>query len=108
MGHTAPENLTGAIKRFKPGLVLLIDAIDMGLAAGELQLISPEELAGFSFSTHMLPLPVLMDYLQHELGCETLLIGVQAATLEFMAPMSPQVAAAVDTISSELLEMIPS
>ena len=105
-GYSAPENLSGAIKQFNPELVLVIDAVDMGLEPGEIRLIPMDEVGGISFSTHMLPLPILMDYLHREIGCRVVLLGIQVSNLDFMAEMSPAVAEAVDTIVTELRDLL--
>jgi hydrogenase 3 maturation protease len=106
VGGVAPENLTGEIKRFKPELLLIIDALDMGLEPGEVRIISVDEIDGVSFSTHILPLPIIMDYLAREIGCETLLLGIQITSLEFMADMTPAVAIATDALTTELRELL--
>ena len=101
-GEAAPENQTGFIKQFKPDLVLVIDAIDMGIEPGEVRVIPLDEVGGVSFSTHILPLPILMDYLKREIGCDVLLLGIQIATLDFMADMTPAVADTVSALTTEL------
>ena len=106
IGGAAPENLTGEIKRFKPGLLLVIDAIDMGIAPGEVRIISTDEIGGVSFSTHILPLPIIIDYLSREIGCRIVLLGIQIASLEFMADMTPAVAATVDALTTELRTLL--
>jgi len=105
-GDVAPENQTGAIKQFNPGLVLLVDALDMGLEPGEARLIDPDEVEGVSFSTHMLPLPIIMDYLRREIGCPVLLIGIQAKSLEFLGAMTPEVARAGEALVAELRQLL--
>ena len=101
-GYSAPENLTGEIKQYNPDLVLVIDAVDMGMRPGDTRLIPLEDVGGISFSTHMLPLPILMDYLHRETGCRVVLLGIQVSSLEFMAEMTPDVAQTVDDLTVEL------
>ena len=102
IGDVAPENHTGEIKSFEPDLVLFLDALDLGLAPGEVQIIPQEEVGGVSFSTHILPLPITMEYLRRETGCRVVLLGIQAANLEFMAELTPAVAQAVEEITTKL------
>ena len=106
VGGTAPENLTGEIKRYNPDLILVIDAVDMSLPPGETQLILSEEIGGVTFSTHILPLSIIMDYLASEIGCKVFLLGIQVKSLEFMTDPSPLVAQAIDTIAAELREIL--
>ena len=39
LGETAPENLTGQIKKFKPTHLIVIDAVDFNLEAGALRVV---------------------------------------------------------------------
>ncbi|MCL2888843.1 MAG: hydrogenase maturation protease [Eggerthellaceae bacterium] len=106
MGDVAPESLTGEIKRFNPDLLLIIDAIDMGLAPGDSRIILTEEVGGVSFSGHILPLPILIDYLEREIGCLILLLGIQTESLEFLAEMTPAVAFAVAELSNTIHSLL--
>jgi len=105
-GSSAPENFTGEIKRFRPDTLLVIDAADLGEPPGTAAFISPDDVTGATFSTHMLPLRVMLDYLRRETGCSIHLLGIQAASLETGTEMTPAVTAAVDGIVSALLELL--
>ena len=96
-GGAAPENFTGEIARFKPDCVVLVDAAHLGpgRAPGEIDLIAPEQVGGLAFSTHMLPVPIFLDYLRATTGCRTLVIGIQVAQKDVLAPLTPAVAAGV-------------
>ena len=104
-GHVAPENLTGEIKAFAPDLVLILDAVDFGGQQGDTRMIEIAEIAGVSFSTHMLPLKIIVEYLRQEIGAEIKILGIQPAGLEFMTDLSPQVSATVSSLS-ELLRIL--
>ena len=81
-GGPAPENFSGLIRDFHPDLLVVIDAAFLELPAGSIQLLPEERAAGLSFSTHMLPLPMLLSYLKLACGCQTCLVGIQPATTE--------------------------
>jgi len=89
-GYTAPENITGEIANFAPALVVFVDAAELGLAAGMARLIDRHEMEGVSFSTHTLPLKLIMDYLQQTIGCELLVLGVQPKDTSFGTGLSPE------------------
>lgn len=76
-GSTAPENFTGVIKAFEPDKLFIIDAAHMGLVPGESNIIPVCDIGGVSFSTHMLPLTIMLKYLETEVGCEVIFIGIQ-------------------------------
>lgn len=97
-GGTAPECFTGVIKAFQADHVLIIDAADFGGAPGALCDVEPSVVGGVSFSTHMLPLKVMLEYLQKELGCRATILGIQPACLEFGGEMTPEVRETVDAV----------
>lgn len=94
IGGTAPENLTGEIKRLKPSHLIIVDAADMKAAPGTVQVISHEEIGGYSFSTHALPLKVMIDFILADHQCEVLIITIQPKDVSFGAPVSAKVRAA--------------
>lgn len=99
---TAPENFTGPLRRFRPDLVVEIDAADQDQPPGTAAWIDWRDADGLSASTHTLPPSVLASYLTSELGCRVALIGIQPATLETGCPLSPAVADAVERLASQL------
>mgnify|MGYP000894402717 CR=1 FL=1 len=76
-GSTAPENFTGVIKDFSPNRLFIVDAAYMGLSPGETKAVPACDIDGLSFSTHMLPMSVMLEYLKSESGCEVTFIGIQ-------------------------------
>jgi hydrogenase 3 maturation protease len=101
-GGTAPENFTGPLRRFRPDLIVEVDAADQGEPPGTLAWIDWREADGLSASTHTLPPSVLATFLTSDLGCQMALIGVQPATLEMGCPLSPVVEAAVERLASQM------
>lgn len=99
---TMPENAGGPLRRFQPGLVLMVDAADLGLEAGEISLVDMEQVRGFSASSHSLPLTVFSDYLRAEFTCDTALICLQPQTLEYCAPLSKPLVGAVNALAAYL------
>lgn len=97
-GGTVPENLTGEIKRLKPSHLIIVDAADLKEAPGTIKLINPEEIGGYSFSTHALPLKVLIDFIREDWPCKVTIIVVQPKSLSFNAPFSAEATRAVSEI----------
>lgn len=102
LGGTAPENITGEIKRFRPGHILLVDAADFKKKPGTVRLVRPEEAAGVCFCTHQIPLQVMANYLLRSIGCCVTIIGIQARTLNFGSPLSPEVEKAAEDLGKTL------
>lgn len=80
-GGEAPENFTGAIRAFSPSHVILLDAVDHGLAPGTAFLADERSIAVGDMTSHHLPLPLLMRFLGASLPCRIILVGVQPRTL---------------------------
>ncbi len=105
-GGTAPENFTGPLRRFRPDLIVEVDAAHQEQPPGTLAWIDWHDADGMSASTHTLPPSVLATYLTADLGCQVALIGIQPATLEMGQPLSPRVAAAVDCLATQMAEWL--
>jgi hydrogenase 3 maturation protease len=106
MGETAPENLTGEIRRFGPSHLIIIDSADFSRDPGTVVVADPVEITGISFSTHRLPLFVLTDYIEREMPCRILIIGIQPGTLGLFHAVSEPVARSLDTLSESLITAI--
>lgn len=106
-GETAPENLTGEIRRFAPSHVVIIDAADFGLSPGQIDAIDPDGSADNSpGSTHNLPMHVLTNYLRRELNCRSLIVGIQPACITFGHAVNPAISAAARDVARMLLDSL--
>jgi hydrogenase 3 maturation protease len=105
IGSSAPENVTGEIIGYDPSHVFLIDAADVGLSPGQMRLIEADEIAGTSFSTHMLPLSVVMAYLNDRLPqTKFFALGIQPKCTELMAPVCLEVKAAGQSLVNAFVD----
>ena len=93
LGETAPENLTGEIKKFRPTHLVILDAADAaGKRPGSITLIQHDLLrGGSSISTHNMPVNVLVQYLQRSVPCQVLIVGIQPKSHEYGRPLSAPV-----------------
>jgi len=98
-GLTAPENFTGQIKKFRPTHLVIIDAADFGIRPGQIRMVLPEEISGASFSTHTIPLNVLLDYLATSMKFEPVVLGIQPKNVDFNSPISKEVSKAVTRLA---------
>ncbi|MDD5482408.1 MAG: hydrogenase 3 maturation endopeptidase HyCI [Kiritimatiellae bacterium] len=105
-GGTAPENLTGEIRRFRPDCLIIIDAADLGKRAGAVALVELEKIADASFSTHKLPLKLMLDYLAAETKLAFVFLGIQPKSLEFGAPVSEPVRRAARDLAGFLAAVL--
>ena len=102
----APENFTGALRRFAPDLIFLIDAAALYGEPGSIYWIDWGEASGFSASSHTLPLSILVEYLTAELSCEAFLIGIQPEDTTLGAPLSKPVETAKDILVHALTDTL--
>jgi len=100
---TAPESYTSVIRRNRPDLLILVDAADMGLPPGALRTIAPEKISFLSFSTHHIPLPMFVSYVEEFCG-KVLLVGVQPEQTETGRGISKAVRKSVKKLAEAILE----
>ncbi len=108
LGSTAPENVTGPIREFLPSHLLVVDAAELEAGPGTIELLDPSALAGIPFTTHCLPLSVVVGYLLRSLpDCQVVVVGIQPESLSFGAEPTRRVKDAayrvVDTVRRVVL-----
>ena len=106
IGETAPENLTGEIKKFKPSHFIVLDSSDTSQAPGTITIIDPSDAGGISFSTHQMPIKILIDYIQNYVKCSALIIGIQPKSVEYGKPVSKPVLTSIKQVSEALSEIL--
>ena len=77
LAGTVPESITGPLRRYQPDHVLFLDAADMGARPGTIAVIEPEQIHASLVTTHVLPLSVVMDYVEQEIVAGVTLLGIQ-------------------------------
>jgi hydrogenase 3 maturation protease len=73
---TVPENHTGAVKKYNPNNLVIVDAADMGLKSGEIRIIPKDKIGVMHVSTHGIPVSVLINYLEKYVK-NIIFIGIQ-------------------------------
>ena len=104
IGETAPENLTGQIKKFQPTHLIIIDAAELNKEPGHIEIMEPETIGGTSFCTHSLPLKVIIGYLLESFKFQAIIIGIQPKTLTFGAQPTKEVVAAAKHLAEAITE----
>jgi len=80
LAGTVPESMTAPIRRYRPDHILLLDAAEMGRPPGTFAVLGADAVQGMGLSTHALPLTVMMDYLEKDVGSRVTLVGIQPDT----------------------------
>jgi len=107
IGATAPENLTGEIKKFNPSHILLIDSVDFKDKPGSIVVLSPRDIGdGVSFSTHKMPARVLINYFASSFECDPILIGIQPSSIDFGKPTSRDVVNSAKEVASAIARAV--
>lgn len=97
-GGSTPENVVHEVRALKPARVLIVDAAEMELPAGEIRLIDPGMIAEmFLMSTHNLPLSFLIDQLEEDVP-DIKFLGIQPGVVAFYYLMTDAVKQAVEKI----------
>ncbi len=97
-GGNVPENHVFKIRELAPQRVVIVDAADMDLQAGEIRLIHKDEIGGvFLMTTHTLPLTYLMEAIG-EFVPRVELVGIQPEVVAFGYPVSPRVKQSVEQV----------
>lgn len=107
-GGTAPENLTGELRKFEPSHIIMIDSADTSEAPGTISFIDPEIVGGVSFSTHMMPIKIMVDFLAQDLKCKSLIVGIQPRSIHFGVKPSKEVLKSVDEATVSILKALNS
>jgi hydrogenase 3 maturation protease len=102
----APENTCGALRRFRPDLVLLTDAAQLHEKPGMLRWLDWQVTGGISASTHTLPLHLFAAYLVSELQCEVALLGIQPEHTIPGQAMTPAVRQAAEAAAKIVVNSI--
>lgn len=73
---TVPENFTSVVKQHNPKNLIIVDAVEMDLDAGEIRIVPKEKIGVMHISTHGIPISVLISYLEQYVENITF-IGIQ-------------------------------
>jgi hydrogenase 3 maturation protease len=106
IGATAPENLTGEIKKFQPSHLIIIDSVHSNVPPGRITVMKPEETEGVSFFTHKLPIKLMIDYLLQFCNCRVIIIGIQPKDIAIGSPVSKEIGRAVKKISEAITKIL--
>ncbi|MBF0501902.1 MAG: hydrogenase 3 maturation endopeptidase HyCI [Candidatus Riflebacteria bacterium] len=107
IGGTAPENVTGVLRRFAPTHLYILDAAHFKGFPGAIRAIAPSEVGGATFSSHQMPIPIFMHFLATDLpDTEMVIIGIQPGSVEFGFATSPEVRQAAETVAIWLANIV--
>jgi hydrogenase 3 maturation protease len=99
-----PENYVPALSKNPPRVLLIVDAVDMGLPPGEYRKLPLKELDAAADSSHGVPLSLLLSPFAELF--EIVVLGVQPASLCLGASLSEPVEEAARRIAEWISDWI--
>jgi len=106
IGGVSPEAFSEKIVRARPTKIIILDAVDMGLKHGEINIIDPNKIKQTLPNTHKPSLRILIDYLRKNTDAVIKIIGIQPKNVNFGERMNKEVKDAVPMIKEKVLELI--
>jgi len=106
IGGISPEAFSEKIIRAKPTKIIILDAVDMDLKHGQINIIDLNKIKQTLPNTHRPSLRILIDYLKKNTDAVIKIIGIQPKDVKFGEKMSKEVKDAVPMIKERLLELI--
>jgi len=98
--ETTPENWTAPLRKNPPLVLMVADAADMGLPGGSVRRMNLEDTGGITFSSHGIPLSVLLEPFKNSV--EIRVIGIQPERRGFGEGLSPEVSRAVQSVAQAI------
>ena len=103
-GGSAPENLTGEIKKSKPDTLVIVDAVDFKGQPGEVRVIPEERVSDAGFTTHNMSMRTYINFLREDLPqLKVVIVGIQPKTVAFGEGLSPEVEKGVEEICTSFI-----
>ena len=101
-----PESYLGRMLEQKARTILVLDAADMGEAAGTVAILEAEDLAECNVSTHQMPLELFFRYLRENSHADVFALGVQPKQISLGSEMSPEVESTAGILSEVLIDLL--
>lgn len=105
-GGTAPENYAERVRQFTPGLLILVDAVQMGQPPGTVRLLVGDDITETDFPAHSTSMTVFLRYVAQPTGCEVVAVGVQPGTFALAAPVTAVCAQAARDVAAVLTDSL--
>lgn len=92
-----PEEAYDEALKIKPVKAVFMDAADMGLPAGTMQILYEDTISERTMTSHKMPVPLISRLIREETGADVVILGIQPACVDFDSPMSGSVRESCET-----------
>lgn len=101
-----PERHVVQIADRAPDVVVLVDAVDLGAAAGSVAILEKEAMARYEASTHRVPLGLIAEFIQRASGADVFVFAIQPGRVQLGADLSPEVARSVESLCELIRQLV--
>jgi hydrogenase 3 maturation protease len=101
-----PESYIGRLLEQKARTILVLDAADIGEAAGTVTILEADDLVGCNVSTHQMSLELFFRYLRENSHADVFALGVQPKQISLGSEMSPEVESTAGILSELLIDLL--
>lgn len=106
---STPENYLNKVIDEAPDTILIFDAADFGGSPAETRLLDPNEASNLQyFSTHNLPLNLIIEFLGHNCQANIIFLALQPKSIGFGEDLSPEVTEKIKICEELLLKFLPN
>ena len=102
-GQDTPENEFHKIREYAPDVLVVADAMT-GMKVGSVELIDISDERDYMYSTHNLPMPVLMSYLRR--FCKVVLFLGLNVDIENVLEINPEISKEAKQTAHKALKMM--
>ena len=102
---TVPENYLGKVVNARAETIVVLDAVELALAPGEVRILEIEDLQETLAATHSMSPALFMRFLRERLeGSDIFMLGIQPASTKLGSGLSTSVEKALVQIEESLLK----
>ncbi|MFH1655651.1 MAG: hydrogenase 3 maturation endopeptidase HyCI [Candidatus Omnitrophota bacterium] len=106
--ESAPENHLNRLVNEKADTILILDAADFEGKPAQIKLLDPRQaMKLLHFSTHNLPLSIIVEFLEYNCKAKVLFLAMQPKSINFGEKLSVEVENKVKLLEKLLLKLLP-
>ncbi|HOX54542.1 MAG TPA: hydrogenase 3 maturation endopeptidase HyCI [Candidatus Omnitrophota bacterium] len=106
---STPENHLNKIIEEAPDTILILDAADFKGNPAEMRVLDPREASNLQyFSTHNLPLNLIVEFLEHNCQANIVFLALQPKSIGFGEDVSPEVIEKIRICEELLKKFLPN